>query len=110
MRRLTLDETWTECLKMWRWIVREIRKGRRGVGNLKGEYLKKRGIPADELMGDCFFCDYPRPERGYCRECPGRLVSSRFQCERPSYCYYSHPSAFLRKIEALYLIYKKGKK
>lgn len=91
--KLTLDQAWTRCLAMWRWVVAEKKKRSKArVWDLKCEYRTEHDPNAD-LYNDCYFCeyDYHRGVEG----CAWDL----------------EPAAFLRKIERLhkkYLAQKRG--
>lgn len=106
MKTLTLDETWVECLKMWRWIVRQ--PCPRNVKALKVEWITAHGFAG--ISHACFFCEYSEYGRGWqgCVKghCPAKLVDRKFTCAcDPDYNYEEKPAAFLRKITALYKIY-----
>ena len=76
--KMTLDQAWEECLKMWRWIVEQLDAGRdEGVCALKEEYVRNIGLtphkPVNQgggadldkvLVADCFFCEYNEQHDG----------------------------------------------
>ena len=88
MKKLTLDQTWEQCLKMWKWISRQCKgKSKRWCGNntnkLKHLWLKKHKFDSVDICQACFFCDYTtvKLEDSYdCRKCPGKKVDSEFCC------------------------------
>jgi hypothetical protein len=113
MKKLTLDETWDRCLKMWRWVVAKWEPNKTiDVVRLKDAWLKEYR-PKDKLRCNCYFCEYAKQrdkaqrvnEDGVCNSgwtlCPGRLVSPRFDCQNPKYDWSWYPDAFLRKVEQL---------
>jgi len=116
--KLTLDETWKNCLSMWRWIAKEVQSGNSAhVEKLKIEWMNAHGIADGKIYGNCFFCGYAehRKERyngykEYCPECPGVKVSSYFRCERTTYHYKYRPIAFYNKLVSLNRKRLKGKK
>lgn len=105
MKKLTLNQAWTLCLKQWKWIIEQLDAGSKDVGNLKLRWMKKsRYINVNSA---CFFCHYHVQEHKKkrsnkeCGYCPGRLVSRRFDCMHSSYDYKDKPRAFYRKLLAL---------
>jgi hypothetical protein len=116
-KKLSLEKTWIECLKMWKWIVEQIKKDPNiGVITLKSEWLVKNKYKG--LEGNCFFCDYDQStidSNGgiynikICKYCPGRLVNRKFNCEYTSYDWYDKPIAFYKKLLELNRIRKSKK-
>ena len=94
---MTLDQTWTNCLRMWKWIDKVWKPGM-SVVVLKKEWLEK-WMPAANINSDCFFCEYD-VQNGLesCNCCPGRLVNLRFTCDRKTYNYFKHPKKFYQKL------------
>ena len=77
MRKRTLNQTWTLCLRMWRWIAKVWQTPhykRYGVYQLKKIWRKKTVFTLYDV--NVFFCDYTVVE--VCDECPGNLVDSNF--------------------------------
>ena len=57
MKKLSLNNTWKYCMRMWRWIADRIKAGdKRSVEDLKKAWLQNHDIRYIE--NDCFFCDY----------------------------------------------------
>ena len=112
--KLTLDKTWDECLKMWRWIVRQSCP-RDDIGELKRRYIEKKELP--DIFCGCFFCEYNVTRRkkaskrlsGGCCFCPARKIDKDFLCDNNNYNYAAKPAAFLRKITELNKIRLKKK-
>ncbi len=113
MKRLTLDETWVLCLKMWKWIAMKVRAAIKAgktwnVNTLKKEWLEKHGF--EDIVDDCFFCDFYDKRRKSdsglgCLEsglCPGRKVDDLFDCATTDYHYCNKPIAFYKKLCELY--------
>ena len=110
MKRLTLDETWVLCLKMWKWTDEQIEE--HGIdyaeeNNLKRLWLKKQRFRRNIVL-NCFFCDYACKQGGFlndlgnCPSCPGRLVRPNFHCEkRESYRWDEKPRKFYKKLVEL---------
>ena len=99
MKKLTLDETWKQCLKMWRWIVRQLReRPYANIGSLKREWLDSHGFGDVALDSDCFFCEWAD---GDCGKCPGVKVRKDFECMDTDYDFANEPAAFLREITRL---------
>ena len=93
-KRLTLDEAWIECLKMWRYVADKKRKDfNLNTWNLKEVWRKKQHYAKDELANNCFFCEYQEQQNksqenypGTCTFCPGRLLDESFSCHNePNY-------------------------
>ena len=109
MKRLTLDETWKQCLKMWRWIVREVGKreitsplSAGEITDLKREWIAANGFK--RMLNDCFFCAYDSRYAVECSHCPAGSMEGgdAFWCEyNPEFNWASEPAAFLRKLESL---------
>lgn len=117
MKRLTLDETWRECLRMWKFIAKERRKNRTiHPGTLKAKWFKRYYKGRRRPSHLCFFCGYDDHYGSrQCSSCPARLVDSNFGkygCEVFS-CYYNwqmRPIAFYNKLVSLNRKRLKGKK
>lgn len=104
MKKLTLNQTWTLCLRMWKWIDEQIGKGdRTDIDMLKYQWLKKNNYELGKIEEDCFFCErninlndgggYPN-----CKDCPGVLVNKRFACMNKTYHYTTKPRKFYQKL------------
>jgi len=101
MKKLTLNQTWRKCLKMWKWIVEHLDEDK-SVCDLKTDYLllKTRESPTN----DCYFCEwlgqnvYGDVDEPCASFCPGVLVNSRFNCCAKTYHYEYKPRAFYRKL------------
>ena len=110
MKRLTINETWEQSLKMWKWISRRC-KGKSkdwicySLWSLKSQWTKEHGIEEDSLVNDCFFCEYdslrPTSEiNGGCF-CPARKIDKDFDCMSKYYSYSMHPRLFYAKLKEL---------
>ena len=117
MKRLTLDETWTLCMKSWRWIARKIKQDSSlDVEDLKAEWLEAH--TKDKLDNNCYFCEYNKQRGGCstldessdCPHCPGQLVDPEFSCDNKLYHYEERPLAFYAELRRLHKIYKRKKK
>lgn len=105
MKRLPLDQTWTECLKMWRWVVRQVKAAKaKGKGwnvqDLKTEWMEKQGYRPLEIKNDCFFCEHDG-RKGNCSLCPGRKIDKTFYCSHWDYSWEFRPTAFLARVNRL---------
>lgn len=110
MKQLTLNQTWTLCLRMWRWIAKEWRIGGKKSSILKKRWLRGNGFKVSQSeSGNCFFCVYVREhgDNGECLCCPGALVESDFECGDAGWS--SDPPAFYKELLRLNKI-RKGKK
>ena len=111
MKKLTLNETWTECLKMWKWVADQKRKGDIGgvINNVvffKRQWLEDNGYCVDNVGSHCFFCEYvDKRDRG-CELCPGRKIDQRFACSNSDYDYFNEPILFYKKLKKLNRIRK----
>jgi len=108
MKNYTLDETWDNCLAMWKDISRRTLKPERNIGDEKKRWLKMHGFGF--LWSNCFFCDYSVRMKGGCSSCPGRLVDKSFNCENSQYHYEHKPRAFYQELKRLNKIRLKRKK
>ena len=96
-RKLSLDETWRRCLKMWKWIVEN--SDNDDVPCLKKRYFQenRRFKEPEEL---CYFCEYD--EHHYkkitCETCPGRMIDESFDCCDSDYYYKDRPKVFYKKL------------
>lgn len=111
-KKLTLDETWVLCLRMWKWIAKQVRvDSKLDVEKLKDEWLERnwKGEPLEE---SCFFCEYAathnREAKGYRGDCPcGRstcpaaFVDKQFSCVDNDCNYNDHPIPFYNKLVSL---------
>jgi hypothetical protein len=105
MKKRTLNQTWTLCLRMWRNIAKKWGK-RKSVSRQKRLWLMHNGFEKYEINADCFFCDYDKRYNRGCRSCPGRLVDFNFNCNNePSFC--ENPPAFYKELLRLNRIRKK---
>lgn len=95
---MTIDETWKNCLAMWKWIAGQVHHPYFSVSFLKSEWLRKNGFESYTINEDCFFCDYDK--RG-CRDCPGVLVDVDFYCTKSEYSWNKHPILFYKKLVSL---------
>ena len=100
MKKMTLTKTWTECLRMWKWISK--RKG--NVWVLKSRWMKENGYRS--IAGNCFFCQYHniygKEKGGECNGCPGVKVDKQFDCYATAYSFEHHPKEFYQEILKLY--------
>lgn len=105
MKRLTLDETWEQCLAMWKWISRQCKNKKRPqisfIQDLKKEWLVKNGIEPYELNHDCFFCEHDRNYRGLCFSCPAKKIDAKFHCDNTGNSWTTEPRKFYAKLKEL---------
>lgn len=110
MKRLTLDETWKNCLSMWRWIAKEKEnENADGVWALKRQWIEENDLETHEVQNKCFFCEYDRENSGInpdrhtdsCPDCPGSIVDPSFDCYHPDYDFEADPIAFYNKLVSL---------
>ena len=111
MKKLTLNQTWTLCLRMWKWIASVWKEGD-DVDTLKDQWLEENGF--ETIIQSCFFCDWAN--RGYdelrfsrCVDCPGKKVDKAFNCLDITYHYYEDPKAFYAELLRLNRIRKATK-
>ncbi len=98
MSKKKLDETWKNCLAMWKWIARKVHNPHHvGVNSLKAEWANNHNFY--ELYGDCFFCEVVTD--GSCNTCPGRKVDPDFDCGNEKYRYDRHPILFYKELVRL---------
>ncbi|KKK56978.1 hypothetical protein LCGC14_3059110 [marine sediment metagenome] len=103
---ISLDKTWTFCIRMAKWIAKEMqRDSSQYVGVLKEAYLAQNH-PDLDLYNNCFFCDYNGYDDNKCKACPGRLVDLGFHCENDAYSYDRRPTDFHKELVRLNKIRK----
>lgn len=129
---MTLKQSWIACLTMWRFVsenyvsdkVRDVNSLKRIWLRNNKSWLKEQGIRL-RVKHDCFFCQYNDEKDGdaeydetywarvssgefaeiekLCTQCPGKLISKRFQCESYStYHWQLSPKKFYKKIVELH--------
>ena len=117
MKRLTLDQTWTKCLAMWKWIAKEYAKDDSDddVGTLKNKWRKAHGN--DALVHNCYFCEYDSQHEMDddcdCKKCPAASLVEDFEefwCQWEEHNCSFDPIAFYAELRRLKRIYEKGKK
>ena len=101
---MTLNKTWKECLRTWKWIAEVVKRGSTNCGKncvcvQKEKWLKENGYDSNEIENNCFFCHYS--DDSSCGECPGRLVDTSFACLFGKTEHHAHPKAFYRKLVEL---------
>ena len=106
MKRLTLDQTWEQCLAMWKWISRQcLGKSWQwcttNVARLKREWLEAHGILSGEIDHNCFFCEYDLKRRDMCANCPAQRVDDSFRCNKKAYSHERRPRLFYAKLKEL---------
>jgi hypothetical protein len=109
MKRLSVNETWEQCLAMWKWISRRCGDSETylKVIRLKEEWLKK--YKQDSGRDKCYFCMYDQTHRTggfdnhseHCHLCPGKAVDKGFHCESEEYLYSSKPRLFYAELKRL---------
>ena len=118
MEKLTLEESWKYCLKMWKWIKEESKKVELHEGEylfLKIEELKREWLKLnkmDEIYNNCFFCKYGydnKQTKYSCNSCPGVLIDKDFRCNDDKYAYDKNPELFYKELLRLNKIRKAQK-
>ena len=103
---ISLDETWTFCIRMAKWIAKEMRRDdSQDIDDLKGAYLRQHH-PDLQLTLNCFFCDYA----AQCHNCPGVLIDPRFRCYNFAYHFRGRPTDFHKELVRLNKIRKANPK
>lgn len=102
MKKLTLNQAWTLCLRQWRWIAEQVKKGAsagKDIGDLKNEWIRKNGYPEDS---NCFFCLWAEQQLPtldtVCPNCPAKKIDKKFHCCEAIYDYWDKPLAFYTKL------------
>jgi hypothetical protein len=114
MKRLTINQTWEQCLAMWKWISRQCKGKDKGwcennVERLKVHWLKVHGIKDGELNYNCFLCEYDVRRKGLCLSCPAQKIDKSFKCMEYDYSYETRPRLFYAKLKELNKIRLKTK-
>ena len=106
MKKRTLNQTWTLCLRMWRWIAKVWTPGGPIIYELKVQWLKSNKFGgAFGLKSHCFFCEFQK-DTGGCSQCPGVLVNPYFNCYDDRYHHKHKPAAFYKELLRLNRIRK----
>ncbi len=110
MKKLSLEKTQTECLRMWKRIKEQVEAGnKKPIWQLKEEWMEENNYP--NVQDDCFFCDYANHYADdNCDFCPGRLIDKTFDCDNKSYSWHDQPIAFYNKLLRLNRKREKAKK
>ena len=113
--KLSLDKTWTECLRMLKWISRKSLTTS-DVSDLKEQYLEQTKYENKITIHDCFFCNYAlnhckdKDNDRLCNLCPALKYDKDFHCMDILYDYSRHPRKFYKKLKELNKIRLAGKK
>lgn len=107
-QKLSLDKTWTECLRMWKWVAGQIKKDSLplfDVKDLKEKWLNTHGYKNKSISRDCFFCEYADHKHGCSTSCPALEIDEK-EWEVDGCCnyrwHYEHkPLAFYAKLVEL---------
>ena len=102
-KKLTLNQTWTLCLRMWRWIAKVWTPDGLDVDILKVQWMKDNGF--EDIESGCFFCDISKYIDS-CIDCPGRLVNLHFKCSNWEYSWSYKPVEFYKELLRLNKIRK----
>ena len=98
-KKLTLNQTWTLCLRQWKWIIKQLDAGSvECIANLKEQWTKQNEYGINRINANCFFCEYASRHLDCTQSCPGKLVSKQFDCENSSYIYRIKPRKFYKKL------------
>jgi len=100
MRGLSLDETWKQCLAMWKWVAGH---SARGHAFRKATWLYEHGFKYTHF--GCFFCAYAKSKGVRSIECisrcPARRVDPNFFCTDSEIHFEYHPRRFYHRLVAL---------
>ncbi len=118
MKRLTLDQTWIECMRLWKHIARKVRAAIKAgekwnVDDLKREWCIKHGCEGLNLS--CFFCEYDDERQNRlgsrdCSFCPAKKIDKGFYCSEGELSCFDNPLDFYAELRRLHKLYKKGLK
>lgn len=96
-------------MSLWRWVAKKWKEDNiLNVDDLKREWMQAHGFEEDEIMNDCFFCQYCETHstevKGYCNgcsTCPAVRVDREFFCMGTDYAFDKDPVAFYNKLRSL---------
>lgn len=115
--KMSLDQTWKNCMSMWRSMARKVRAGdTRHAFDLKQEWLNDHGFDLSSMTDACFFCQYakdntPKKRISTCSYCPACMVDPDFDCDRTDLSYsWDEVIGFYNKLVSLNRKRLKGKK
>lgn len=103
--KMSLDDIWIECLRMWKWIDEKIGKKE----DYDSDDLRENWGKINGYIAGCFFCEWACRNGSSCNSCPGKLVDSEFNCFYRTYSYCNYPHKFYQKLVRLHKIYLKNK-
>ncbi len=103
-----LDRSWTNCLRMWKWISENLPDGFSKaskeikdfiIDHLKQDWLKNNKF-VRKILHDCFFCDYDNKHGKKCDNCPAVLAHPEcpFRCTDKRYNYAYEPILFYKEL------------
>ena len=103
-----LDRAWVNCLRMWKWISRNLPDGFSEASNamkqsviqhLKIQWLRKNKF-TQPLLNNCFFCEFNMNSAALtdCTKCPATLVEKGFCCMEDDFHYALDPINFYQRI------------
>ena len=114
---MTLEKTWEECLRMWKWIAKKGIFITDDVDELKRMWLSVNGYDPYNILNHCFFCQYVDTHGGIvdcggCIGCPGQKIVKDFCCQDYGFHWYNDPQEFYERLVTLNKIRlsKRGKK
>ena len=105
---MTLNKTWEECLRMWKWIDSQVAESYGDdddspVESLKEEWLEDYGYDPSEINFMCFFCNMAGNSHSGASECedkcPAVAIDPDFDCcmeDDDGYNFEMYPKAFYR--------------
>ena len=103
-----LDRSWKNCLKMWKWITKNLplaflelsrEEQEEIINKLKRQWVKENKF-TNYIAQYCFFCEYDRNHKYDCSTCPARLVEPHFHCDDDLQSYRFDPLNFyIRMLE-----------
>jgi len=119
MKRLTVNETWEQCLAMWKWISRQckVKSYRESIYDYKEAWSTKNGYKEGDIRELCFFCHKGQlrlaatklPKREWltkyatsqCPYCPAMDIDSDFDCFNSEYHFELKPRLFYAELKRL---------
>lgn len=103
MKKLSLDKTWSECLRMWKWIAKQRKQSSEMEStDLKRKWLEDNGYDPYEVFDMCFFCAYDRRFSSFrCSNCPARKVDKRLRTYFCDDFWIARPVKFYAKLVSL---------
>lgn len=112
METLSLSLAWTESIRQWTWIVKQLDEDSTlSIEGLKYRWMSLNDYPVNAVKYNCFLCEYVVQNlslKNFCTNCPAILTDSNLKrcwCQEKQYNWSNKPKAFLAKLKEVYAVW-----